>query len=66
MLVNFAPNQEISCVQIDNIIDDSIQELVESFFLVITQPPRGSRIIPGGNATVTIDDNDVIIQSTGE
>ena len=57
MTVTFAPNQMVSCVDMSNIIDDSVFEQTECFQLVITVPP-GSRLVPGGNANVTIIDDD--------
>ena len=56
--VTFAPNQMVSCVDMNNIIDDSITEPTECFQLVIMVPP-GSRLVPGDNANVTIIDEDV-------
>ena len=41
----------------DNIVDDSNFEDTECFILVITVPPD-SDLVPGGNATVTIMDDD--------
>ena len=61
VLVRFEPNQRISCVLID-ITDDDIFENTEQFELVIT-PPEGIIVTNGGTTTVTIYDDDVIIQS---
>ena len=55
--VIFAPNQMVSCVDMNNIIYDSINEPTECFQLVIMVPP-GSRLVPGDNANVTILDDD--------
>ena len=57
MTVTFAPNQMVSCVNMNNVIDDSINEPTECFQLVIMVPP-GSRLVPGDNANVTILDDD--------
>ena len=63
--VSFAPNQMISCVQIDNIIDDNIRETTQCFSLIIQTPPD-SKLVPGGNANVTILDDDATIATTSE
>ena len=55
--MTFAANQRISCTLINNVIDDIVFEETECFSLVITVPP-GSRLVPGGDANVTIIDND--------
>ena len=62
--VSFAPNQMVSCVQLNNVISDNIRETDECFTLVI-DPPPGSDLVPGGNANVTIVDN-TVIASPGE
>ena len=56
--VNFDPNQMVSCVEMNNIIDDNIAEDDECFSLVIVVPP-GSSLVPGENANVTIISIDV-------
>ena len=53
--VTFAPNQMVACINMNNIIDDRVREEQECFQLVIIVPP-GSRLVPGGNANVTIID----------
>ena len=58
--VRFEPNQSISCVLID-ITNDDIPENPEEFELVIV-PPDGIIVTNGGTTTVTINDEDVIIQ----
>ena len=65
VMVDFAANQRVSCVQIDNIIDDDNPEFEESFFLVI-RPAPNSGLVPRGNVTVTIEDNDATIVTSGE
>ena len=65
--VSFAPNQEISCVLINNIIDDNIHEVTQCFSLVIKVPSSDSRLVPGGRANVNIlDDDQPIISSSGQ
>ena len=55
--MTFAPDQMIACVEMNNIIDDSVPEGPECFSLVITVPP-GSGLVPGDSANVTIIDTD--------
>ena len=63
--VTFQPNQMIRCIEMNNIIDDSVREGSECFSLVITVPP-GSRLIPGDEANVTILDDEPVVTITGE
>ena len=65
VMVHFAANQSVSCVQIDNVVDDNNPEFEESFFLVI-RPAPNSGLVPGGNATVTIEDDGATIATSGE
>ena len=58
-MVTFAPNQMISCVLMDNIVDDNVAEDTECFTLII-DPPDDSDLVPGANTTVTIEDDDPI------
>ena len=58
MNVSFPPNQRISCVLIDNIIDDNVNENAECFSLVIMVPPD-SYLVPGENINVTIISDDI-------
>lgn len=62
--VTFAPNQMVACIDMNNIIDDRVREGQECFQLVIIVPP-GSRLVPGGNANVTIVDG-IIPQTSGK
>ena len=47
----------IACVEMNNIIDDSVPEGRECFSLVIRVPPD-SGLDPGDSANVTITDNE--------
>ena len=58
MNVSFPPNQRISCVLIDNIIDDNVNENAECFSLVIMVPPD-SYLVRGENINVTIISDDI-------
>ena len=55
--MSFAPNQMVSCVLMNNVIDDNVAENTECFRLII-DPPPGSDLVPGGEANVTITDDD--------
>ena len=55
--MTFAPNQMVSCILMDNIINDDVDEDTECFRLVI-DPPPGSDLVSGGDANVTIIDDD--------
>lgn len=55
--MTFEPNQMISCVLMDNIVDDNVAEDTECFTLIIVPPPD-SDLVPGANTTVTIEDDD--------
>ena len=58
MNVSFPANQRISCVLIDNIIDDNVNENAECFSLVIMVPPD-SHLVSGENINVTIISDDI-------
>ena len=58
--VSFAPNQMISCIEMNNVVDDGIPEQMECFELMMRVYP-GSGLGPGDNANVTIIDSERIL-----
>jgi len=63
--VSFDANERVSCSVINNIIDDNIRETDQCFLLKIVPGPD-SDLVPGGNANVTIVDDDIILASPSE
>ena len=55
--MTFAPNQMVSYVLMNNVIDDNVAEDTECFRFII-DPPDDSDLVPGGEANVTIIDDD--------